>query len=78
MENIIFCAVEMATITVSFFKIILRLSIFKSWHYFSLFSRNFQLHFFKGAGKSEIALVSSTFKKVGVDRYTRSRREIDI
>ena len=74
MENIIFCAVEMATITVSFFKIILRLSIFKSWHYF----KEFSISFFKGAGKSEIARVSSTFKKVGVDRYTRSRREIDI
>ena len=63
MENIIFCAVEMATITVSFFKIILRLSIFKSWHYFSLFSRNFQFHFSKEQVNLKLLVLAQLLKK---------------
>ena len=48
----------METITVSFFRIILRLLIFKSLHYFSRFSR-----IFKEASKSEIVCVRLILKK---------------
>ena len=57
-ENLIFSAVEIVTVTVSFFTIILRLLIFKNWHYFSHF-----LRIFKGASTSENACVRLTLKK---------------
>ena len=67
----------METITVSFFRIILRLLIFKSFHYFSHFSR-----IFKEASKSEIVCVRLILKKwkltdtPGYDGKLRSGKKI--